>query len=322
MINDLKGYMQQILRIKVFLYFILLFLAFSIVVFAQPAEYKMTGQEYISQFKDDAITEMLMHGVPASITLSQGMLESGNGNSALATYANNHFGIKCHAGWNGPSFIQDDDSKNECFRKYPAVLDSYSDHSDFLKSRARYAFLFDLKITDYKGWARGLKAAGYATDPTYTERLIKIIEENKLYLYDAVANLSKIAPLVKYTNKLNLKVSDKKILLFNNIKYMIVQKDDTFFKIVKDYEIKPWQLLKYNDLSREDKLIPGQKLYLQPKGRKAMEEFHIVQKGETMRTISQFHGIKLKKLYKKNLLKPGEEPKIGDKLWLREKKPA
>lgn len=279
----------------------------------------MTREEYISQFKDDAITEMLMHGVPASVTLSQGMLESGNGNSALATYANNHFGIKCHSGWNGSVYVQDDDEHNECFRKYPLVLDSYSDHSYFLKSRPRYACLFELKITDYKAWARGLKEAGYATDPNYSERLIKIIEENKLYQYDAIANLNRINPRVE-NNKISLKSITKNIMLSNNIKYTLAKEGETVLKIAKNYEIDPRQLLKYNDLSKNDKLISGQKLYLQPKRRKAIEEFHIVQKGETMKFISQLYGIKLKQLYRKNLLKPGKEPKEGDQLWIRKKK--
>ncbi|MFY8184987.1 MAG: glycoside hydrolase family 73 protein, partial [Bacteroidia bacterium] len=127
--------------------------------FAQPSEKKNTPSDYIRMYKEDAISEMLAYGIPASITLAQGMLESGNGNSALSVYANNHFGIKCHAGWTGESYIMDDDAKNECFRKYEKVLDSYTDHSLFLKNRSRYAFLFELPLTDYRGWAKGLKEA-------------------------------------------------------------------------------------------------------------------------------------------------------------------
>ena len=312
--------MQQRLQTKFSFILISLFFVFVNVCLGQPAEYKMTREEYIEQFKDDAIKEMLMHGVPASITLSQGMLESGNGNSALATYANNHFGIKCHKGWNGLSYIQNDDEKNECFRKYPAVLDSYSDHSVFLKSRARYSFLFELKITDYRAWAKGLKEAGYATDPKYSERLIQIIEENKLYEYDAVSALPNIVATTA-NNKLSINGYTKKIMLFNNIKYIIVKEKDTFLKITNDYNITPGQLRKYNDLSKEEQLITGQKIYLQPKRRKAKEDFHIVQQGENMLCISQLHGIRLKQLYKKNRLHPGEEPKTGDTLWLRGKKP-
>src|ERR1700741_4337052 len=139
---------------------------------AQPSEKKLTPADYIMMYKEDAIKEMLQHGVPASITLAQGMLESGNGNSALAVYANNHFGIKCHTDWTGATYIMDDDAKDECFRKYETVLSSFEDHSMFLKSRPRYAFLFELPKNDYKGWATGLKEAGYATHPKYTELLI------------------------------------------------------------------------------------------------------------------------------------------------------
>ena len=155
----------------------------AVAVFAQPGSKKITQSEYIEMYKDDAIREMHRSGVPASITLAQGILESGNGNSALARYANNHFGIKCHSDWKGETFIQDDDEKDECFRKYNHVLESYEDHSDFLKKK-RYAFLFDLKITDYKGWANGLKKAGYATNPKYPKLLIDIIELNNLSQYD------------------------------------------------------------------------------------------------------------------------------------------
>lgn len=293
----------------------------SAMVVAQPAEYKMSGEEYIDAYKDDAIKEMLSHGVPASITLSQGMLESGNGNSALAVYANNHFGIKCHGNWKGPTFIQDDDEKNECFRKYSSVYESFSDHSEFLRSRSRYALLFELKTTDYKGWARGLKQAGYATDPNYADRLIDLIETNKLYELDravTIPNISNAGKKVAPAANLTL----RKIMYFNNIKYVTAKEGDSFFKIANEADVEVWQVLKYNDFRKTDKIIAGQKIYIQPKRRKAKEEYHTVEKGETMKSISQMHGIKLKHLYKKNLMKPGEEPKPGIKLYLRKKKKA
>jgi LysM repeat protein len=287
---------------------------------AQPSEYKMSAKEYIERYKDDAMKEMLMHGVPASITLAQGMLESGNGNSALAVYANNHFGIKCHTEWKGPSYIMDDDAKNECFRKYPAVLDSYNDHSLFLKSRPRYAFLFELKRTDYEGWAKGLKEAGYATDPHYADRLVEMIETYKLYQYDQTAELPNITPVAetpKHPSNLNV----RQVMLFNNRKYVIVKPGDTFYRIAMEADVELWQLYKYNEMTEKDKLSPGTKMYVQPKRNKAREEYHIVEKGETMHYISQLHGIKLKALYKKNNMKQGEEPKAGDKLYLRRHKP-
>lgn len=302
---------------------------FSVILFtlclcsARSAERKMTREEYIHKFKDDAIKEMLMHRVPASITLAQGMLESDNGNSPLALYANNHFGIKCHEEWSGPVFLKDDDKRNECFRKYTRVIDSYNDHSLFLKSRPRYDFLFELKITDYKRWAKGLKDAGYATDSKYSEKLIQIIEENKLYEYDNVSSLSSISPKIAPHSekpKAVVKIHHSPIMQSNNVNYVIVKEGDTFAKIANDFNIRIWQLCKYNELSEEDKLIPDQKIYLQPKRRKAEEEFHVVKKGETMHFISQLHGIKLKQLYRKNLMTPGEEPKSGEIIWLRAKK--
>lgn len=299
----------------------IILLSLSFLMLAQPAEHKMTAVQYIEKFKDDAIKEMLAHGVPASITLSQGMLESGNGNSDLAVYANNHFGIKCHKGWEGPSYIKDDDAKDECFRKYPSVLESYADHSQFLRSRSRYAFLFELKRTDYKGWAKGLKEAGYATDPKYTERLLEIIEKHQLYKYDEVEGMPTINVLTE-TKKHPETIEAREILRFRMIKYIIVKPGDTFYKIAKDTDKDLWQLYKYNDLEDNDKLIAGQKLYLQPKRNKAKEPFHTVKKGETMKSISQLHGIKLKKLYKKNDMTPGQEPKPGDKLYLRKNKPT
>ena len=156
----------------------------STLLFAQAGSKRMTRAEYIATYKDDAIEEMQRTGIPASITLAQGILESGDGNSALARYAKNHFGIKCHSDWKGPTFTMDDDAKDECFRKYRKVIESYKDHSAFLTGRNRYAFLFELKITDYKGWAKGLKKAGYATNPKYPDLLIGIIEKNELYKFD------------------------------------------------------------------------------------------------------------------------------------------
>lgn len=296
-------------------------LLFSVLSFAQPNERKMTAQQYIDSFKDEAIKEMLMYNIPASITLAQGMLESGNGNSDLAVYANNHFGIKCHKGWDGPTYIKDDDAKDECFRKYPDVLDSYTDHSQFLKSRPRYAFLFELKRTDYKGWAKGLKEAGYATDPKYTQRLLELIETHKLYQYDEIEGMENINVFAKTETVKPEKIEPREIMRFRFIKYIIVKPGDSFYKISRDTDKDLWQLYKFNDLTEKDKLIAGQKLYLQPKHRKAKEAFHTVKPGETMHSISQLHGIKLKCLYKKNNMKPGDQPKPGTVLYLRKNKP-
>jgi LysM repeat protein len=302
-------------------HFSFLFILFSVVSFAQPAERKMTPEKYIESYKDEAIKEMLMYNIPASITLAQGMLESGNGNSDLAVYANNHFGIKCHVGWDGPSYIKDDDTQNECFRKYPSVLDSYTDHSRFLKGRARYASLFELKRNDYKGWAEGLKTAGYATDPKYTRRLLELIEFHKLYQYDVQEGVPSISASVEKPVTPET-FEPREILRFHLIKYIIVKPGDSFYKIAHDTDKDLWQLYKFNDLEADAKLQAGQKLYLQPKRNRAKEPFHTVKRGETMRSISQLHGIKLKKLYRKNQMKHGEEPKAGDILYLRKNKPS
>ena len=157
---------------------IILFFCTSL-LFAQET----SRAEYIFKYKDLAVAEMNKYGIPASITLAQGLLESGNGNSELARKARNHFGIKCHNSWDGKKVYYDDDEAQECFRKYPTVAASYRDHSEFLQ-KARYANLFELAITDFKGWAKGLKKAGYATNPKYAELLIKIIEDNQLHQYD------------------------------------------------------------------------------------------------------------------------------------------
>ncbi|NQY67367.1 MAG: glucosaminidase domain-containing protein [Flavobacteriales bacterium] len=167
-------------------------LSFSVIMCFAQSSTEYTEDNYIAKYKEDAIREMHRSGVPASITLAQGILESAKGGSPLAKNAKNHFGIKCHTVWEGPTYYQDDDIADECFRKYSTVLDSYKDHSDFLRTRSRYDFLFELEAKDYKAWARGLKKAGYATDPKYPVRLIKIIEENSLYRFDNVEQVAEV----------------------------------------------------------------------------------------------------------------------------------
>jgi LysM repeat protein len=287
---------------------------------AQPSEYRMSREEYIEKYKDDAIKEMLMHKVPASITLAQAILESANGNSPLAMYANNHFGIKCKTEWTGLTFTLDDDEKNECFRKYSSVLESYADHSLFLRSRSWYAPLFELKITDYKGWAYGLKEAGYATHPDYAKMLINLIEKYELYQYDIHSQLPAISSASKPTKLPKTQPVTRPIEYRNYRKFTVAGKNDSFYKIANDFDISLYRLFLYNDLDKDAEIFPGQVIYIQPKRKKAKEEFHIVQKGETMYAISQQHGIKLKELYAKNLMQPAQEPKPGEKLWLRKTK--
>jgi len=302
----------------------ILFLLFFNWTYAQgeSAERRITREEYIEMYKDDAIHEMLKSGVPASITLAQGILESGNGNSPLAVYAKNHFGVKCHKGWTGESMLLDDDAKNECFRKYETVYESFKDHSDFLVTRSRYAFLFNLKRTDYKGWAKGLKKAGYATNPKYAKMLIVLIEKNNLSQYDNFEKVPprKLAKKRKPSKGLAGRNISRKIKLHNNIKYLKAKTGDTYSRIAKGNEMNLWQILKYNDLNKGDVLKGGDIIYLQPKKRKSKEAFHIVQKGENMRDISQLYGVKLKSLYKKNIMIIGTQPNVGDEIYLRKNK--
>ncbi len=311
------------MRTKIGLLFSCWMLVFACGLLAQPSERKNTPTDYITKYKDDAVREMQLYRVPASITLAQGMLESDNGNSALAVYANNHFGIKCHTDWKGDSYHQDDDEKHECFRKYPSVYDSYVDHSQFLKNRQRYAGLFELKITDYKGWARGLKAAGYATDPRYADRLIDIIERNKLYEYDKLESLPSASSPKPNAGQVTSAINGRQVFLNNDIKYVIVKADDTFSKIANDLNMGVWQLYKYNDMTSSTALQAGMLLYIQPKRRRAESaETHTLKPGETMHDISQRYGIRLKSLYKLNRLEYGTIPKSGEVLHLRKRKPA
>jgi LysM repeat protein len=281
----------------------------------------MVHKNYIDTYKDIAIKEMLRSGVPASITLAQGMLESDNGNSRLAKKANNHFGIKCHSDWKGQTIYEDDDRQGECFRKYKSVNESFQDHSDFLMSGSRYSFLFELEMTDYKGWAKGLKKAGYATSNTYADKLIRIIEENNLHQFDlkvaAEADHQKTHKVKK--EKSSGIATDTSVLLKNRVKYIIVKPEDNFRSIQEQFDLLPFEIYKYNDMTRDQELKPGQVLYLQPKRNKAEvgNSWHIVKEGETMLMISQMYAVKPEKLYSKNLMSPGQELKIGDKISLR-----
>jgi LysM repeat protein len=292
---------------------------------------KLTRSDYIDKYAPFAVKEMLISGVPASITLAQGILESGDGNSLLAREAKNHFGIKCHGMWEGDKYYMDDDAKNECFRVYESVFDSYKDHSEFLSGRTRYAALFELRRTDYKGWAHGLKKAGYATNPKYPALLIKIIEENDLTRYDKMKSPPKggansLKPPAgqtkpKPTSQSVSSSEPRKMYLRNNIRYIWVKEGDSYKKLEESLQVRPWQIQKYNDLARGAALIPGERIYLQPKRNKNTEhDYHIAAKGETLRWISQEYGVKLKRLYKYNDLNVGEEPAIGQKVWLRKKR--
>lgn len=302
---------------------------------------KQTPKEYIFKYKEEAIKEMNRTGVPSSITLAQGMLESGYGNSRLARKANNHFGIKCHSDWKGSTFKMDDDAKNECFRKYKTVWHSYRDHSDFLKGKRRYASLFELKITDYKGWAKGLRKAGYATNKKYASLLITIIERYDLNQYvkklkgrrnkkNKKQKESKIVPVIDEEHReknRSLEEDDKfEIEVFplnnlqksaNGINYVKVKKGDTYYNIAKVNNISLSRLYKYNECNADTILKIGTVLYMQPKRARGTKSVHYYVKGDNLYRISQSYGIKLKHLYRRNKWEVGHIPKNGDKIKLK-----
>jgi len=314
------------------------FLIVVIMFFAIPLCYAQSVQEeYIKKYCQIAVDEMTRTGVPASITLAQGILESGSGTSQLAIKGNNHFGIKCHSNWNGGRMYADDDAKNECFRVYRNASESFRDHSDFLKNNQRYASLFSLNPKDYKGWATGLKKAGYATSPTYATRLIEIIENYDLAKYDSgtfvpvVVSNNVISastdehdnskkPSVYYTsNGFELSMNEYSLGTNNNTQYIILKYDMDIEVLTRKLGMAPWELPKYNDLPKNYKVKAGELIYLKPKRNKAEKKYtvHIVQRGETMRDISQKYAVKTKRLYKLNGWEAGVQPVEGSKVRLR-----
>lgn len=294
-------------------------ICWSVGVLSQPVQ-KMTPEEYIEKFKAIAINEMHRTGIPASITLAQGILESGSGNSRLAREANNHFGIKCHRGWTGPSIREDDDAPDECFRKYHNAYKSYVDHSTFLMTRDRYAFLFTYDRTDYKRWAHGLKKAGYATNPQYGPLLIRLIERYNLHQYDLHPPIPELAydpagdqpppepgALTYPTDMLEI----------NRIEAIYYQPGMDLVQVAAQEGIRLRKLKKWNDLDEGYQLEPGMYLFLQPKRNKGANRYHLVATGETMYQIAQRYGIKIHKLYKRNRMEMGQQPAAGERLRLR-----
>lgn len=336
---------------------ILNFSFFLLIVYTVSAQ-KITNEDYsayIGKYKSIAIAEMKLFRIPASITLAQGLIESGCGKSQLAIESNNHFGIKCHKEWTGETYFYDDDEKNECFRKYKHVEESYRDHSLFLTSRPRYATLFSLPAIDYIAWAKGLKQAGYATNPEYANILIRTIETHRLYLLDdtlknqplvAEPEITKIIPVKPINQDINTSgtVNHKGKILFykqykfpipteyqymytsnegrkvyqnNNVPFVFAKKDDTWYSIAKEFEIYSFQVYKQNDLSEDDPITPGQILYLEPKKKKNQEHTYVVKNADSMYSISQEKCIKLANLLKLNKPLGDVEPVPGYVLKLR-----
>ena len=296
---------------KSFIMGLLMFLL-SVPVMAQM-KYSQQYQQYFDTYKDIAIEQMKRYHIPASITLAQGVLESAAGRSELALKGNNHFGIKCH-GWTGRTVYHDDDENNECFRAYKNAYDSYEDHSVFLTSSVRYSSLFQLKQTDYKGLARGLKACGYATNPRYAIQLIDIIQLYKLYEYDEGKSHGKSA--VSFGS-----MPSHRVYEFNKNYYVIAKAGDTYRTIGAEFGVSYKKLAKYNENERDARLEEGEFVWLEKKRRNAPKEYknrpHVVRGGESMYTIAQRYGIRLKYLYKMNNLTPDYRIKVGDVLRIR-----
>lgn len=292
--------------------FFLLFAALG-TAFSQ-VKWNKAYSDYFNQWGEVAMQQMIQYRIPASITLAQGVLESAAGKSELAIRANNHFGIKCN-GWTGRRSYHDDDERGECFRAYDNAYQSYVDHSVFLSTSQRYRRLFDLKRTDYKGWAKGLKACGYATSPTYATKLIEIIETYKLYQYDEGKEFN------KKENVLLQQGDQRNIYTFNKNYYIRARRGDTFRRIAEDVDISYRKLAKYNERNKNDVLGEGEIIWLHKKAKKAPKAFknrpHRVEPGESMYIISQRYGIRLKYLYKMNNLPPDYVIKTGDLLRVR-----
>ena len=296
--------------------------------FPQSPSYDQQVQWYIEACRELAVNEMKSYGIPASITLAQAIVESRAGQSPLATEANNHFGIKCHAEWTGKTYLMDDEQPGECFRKYDSQGASFRDHSEFLTTRDRYKFLFSLDIRNYEAWAYGLKSAGYATNPDYPGMLIRTIQRYSLSQYDLP---EEAVPAIAVTPADNTLLqayrslftyfgpgpNGRKVYLNNHVTCTFATAGDDLLKIARDFRIPARSLLEYNDLSRAGGVGEGQVIYLEPKKRKAMQDVHVVGFNQSMWEISQVFGIRLQLLLRKNGLPDGFQPPAGKMLRLR-----
>ncbi len=323
-----KFYIHLIKAQKVLILFLVLS-AMSINVVNAQAKRNKTYETYIDKYNSVAVDHMKKYKIPASITLAQGLLESGAGLSSLASEGNNHFGIKCHSDWKGATMRKDDDRRNECFRKYKKVEDSYHDHSLFLTERSRYSFLFNLQITDYRGWARGLQQAGYATDKAYANKLIKIIDDYELYKYDSGKKKGKDKPSndkfqgdgwsVESMSPPPAMTSKHTPYKTHGLIYVIAVSGDTYESIADEFKFKAKDLYKYNEVPKGYPLAKGDLVYFQNKKNKADTPYyeHVVKVGESMHSIAQQYGVKIKNLYRMNKRDYEYVPTEGDILKLR-----
>ena len=291
---------------------------FSISSMASWAQmrWNQTYQLYINQYKDLAIREMLQYRIPASITLAQAVFESGAGRSRLARLGNNHFGIKCHD-WTGRTIAEDDDALGECFRAYDHPLQSFEDHSKFLVNSSRYRRLFSLSMQDYRGWAHGLKACGYATNPRYAHKLIELIELYKLYVYDSARSYDHA--MVEYSGNqtvINQAKPLHPIAIFNKNYYIRARRGDTFKLIGEEIGVSYKKIAKYNERDKDDTLTEGEIIFLKKKRKRAPKAFknrpHVVKNGESLYIIAQIYGMRLSSLYKLNDFTPDHTIHVGD----------
>lgn len=314
--------------LKTLFWAVLAVLCTALTVPGQPGGDRQTAEQYIEQWKAVAVKKMKEHGIPASITLAQGLLESGNGNSELARQANNHFGIKCTSDWTGGKSYHDDDARNECFRKYRDAAESFEDHAKFLQ-RSRYASLFELKSTDYKGWAHGLKKAGYATDPRYPQKLIDLIERYRLHDLDkgvdvAYTPAAKPAPARKGQHSkggsevITIGAGRAVDQFEGRIKFVRAKQGDTFRKLADELEMTHGMLARWNDMDKDASLSEGQMIFIQPKRNTARSAtVHTAAAGESLWGISQQYGVKLSRLAKYNGIEADAALQPGQKIHLR-----
>lgn len=308
-----------------------IFLMFLIANQGLLAQNSEVIQDYIDTYKELAISEMQRTGVPAAIKLAQGIHESQAGKSKLVSASNNHFGIKCKSNWKGETVSHDDDTRGECFRKYPSAEDSYKDHSDFLKNNQRYAFLFQLDPADYKKWANGLKEAGYATNPNYPEALIKLIEDYHLQDYSILA-LQRNPVLQNEKNSRTANIEENKDRRSSNLitypegefkinetKVVFARKGTVFLSLAQQYNLALIRIFEFNELPEMEILDKDRLIYLQRKRRTGASDYYIVQPGETLHSIAQAQGIRMESIRELNQLKQDEEPMPGEKLYLKKK---
>ncbi len=303
------------------------------------ANTRQTRQEYIDRYKHIAVEHMSKFGIPASITMAQGILESDSGNSPLAAKSNNHFGIKCKSYWTGATVTHDDDEKGECFRAYSSVEQSYEDHALFLDSSSRYDFLFDYSSSDYKSWARGLKKAGYATAPDYADRVIKIIEDGDLYILDQEDGIEKyialhggsVPPAGVFTptqgagvdvNNYAVTINGHKgygVFRKNGVFFTFAKSGDTYKSIAQFFDISERRLRAYNDVPRKAVIEAGDVVYIAKK-RSSWREgnaVHTVVEGETMHSVAQDYAIRVSALRRLNKYDVKYTIEVGQNLKLR-----